>query len=98
MGKKNGYIAIITSERIKSWGLASGLTATSTPYPNIRGSKVMLCGWWDQLGVIYYELLKPSETITGERYRTQLMRLSRAQGERKTAAVQRETLSDYWTA
>ena len=26
--------------------------------------------------VIYYELLKPNETITGEWYRTQLMRLS----------------------
>ena len=26
----------------------------------------------------YYELLKPTETITGDRYRTQLMRLSRA--------------------
>jgi len=38
----------------------------------------MLCIWWDQLGVVYYELLKPIETITGDRYRTQLMRLSRA--------------------
>ncbi|GFV54906.1 mariner Mos1 transposase [Trichonephila clavipes] len=28
-------------------------------------------------GVVYYELLKPTETITGDRYRTQLMRLSR---------------------
>ncbi|GFV19447.1 uncharacterized protein TNCV_3663801 [Trichonephila clavipes] len=27
--------------------------------------------WWDQLGVVYYELLKPTETITGDRYRTQ---------------------------
>ena len=32
--------------------------------------------------VIYYELLKPNETITGERYRTQLMRLSRALREK----------------
>ena len=38
----------------------------------------MLCIWWDQVGVIYYELLKPNETITGERYWTKLMRLSRA--------------------
>ena len=38
----------------------------------------MLCIWWDQLGVVYYELLKPTETITGDRYRKQLMRLSRA--------------------
>ncbi|GFX53893.1 uncharacterized protein TNCV_1598391 [Trichonephila clavipes] len=29
--------------------------------------------WWDQLGVVYYELLKRTETITGDRYRTQLL-------------------------
>ena len=39
---------------------------------------MLLCIWWDQLGVVYYELLKPNETITGSVYRTQLMRLSRA--------------------
>ncbi|GFU57870.1 mariner Mos1 transposase [Trichonephila clavipes] len=38
----------------------------------------MLNIWWDQLGVVYYEFLKPTETTTGDRYRTQLMRLSRA--------------------
>jgi len=39
--------------------------------------------WWDQLGVVYYELLKPNETITGSLYRTQLMRLSRAFKEKR---------------
>ena len=33
--------------------------------------------------VIYYDLLKPNETITGERYRTQLMRLNRALREKR---------------
>ena len=33
--------------------------------------------------VIYYELLKPNETITGGRHRTQLMRLSRALREKR---------------
>ena len=33
--------------------------------------------------VIYYELLKPNETITGKRYPTQLMRLSRALREKR---------------
>ena len=42
----------------------------------------MLCILWDQLGVVYYDLLKPSETITGGRYRTQLMRLSRTLKEK----------------
>ncbi|UYV65740.1 ALG2, partial [Cordylochernes scorpioides] len=43
-----------------------------------HGRKLMLCIWWDLLGVIYYELLQPNETITEERYQQQLMRLSRA--------------------
>ena len=41
---------------------------------------VILC---DGLGVVYYELLIPSETITGDRFRTQLMRLSRALKEKR---------------
>ncbi|GFY32199.1 uncharacterized protein TNCV_3557071 [Trichonephila clavipes] len=28
--------------------------------------------WWDQVGIAYYELLKPTGTITGGRYRTVL--------------------------
>ncbi|GFU28458.1 mariner Mos1 transposase [Trichonephila clavipes] len=62
-------------KRRKSWGYP-GHASTSTAKPNIHGSKVMLRIWW--LGVVYYEFLKPTETITGDRYRTQLMRLSRA--------------------
>ena len=41
-----------------------GYASTSTARPNIHGAKVMLCIWWDQLGVMYYGLLKPSEIIT----------------------------------
>ncbi|GFW67653.1 uncharacterized protein TNCV_3445251 [Trichonephila clavipes] len=29
--------------------------------------------WWDQLDVVYYELLKPTETITGDRHRMKLL-------------------------
>ena len=39
--------------------------------------------WWDQKGVLYYELLKPGETINGECYRTQLIRLKRAIAEKR---------------
>ena len=38
---------------------------------------------FEDADLIYYELLKPNETITGERYRTQLMRLSRALREKR---------------
>jgi len=64
-------------KRIKSCNKPSH-ASTSTAKPNIHGSKLMLCIWWDQQGVVYYELLQPNETITEDRYRLQLMRLSRA--------------------
>ncbi|GFW73434.1 mariner Mos1 transposase [Trichonephila clavipes] len=64
-------------KRRKSWGYPSH-ASTSTVKPNIHGSKVMLSIFWVQLAVVYYELLKPTETITGYRYRTQLMRWRQA--------------------
>ena len=60
-----------------------GQPAKSTAKPNTHGAKVMLCIWWDQKGVLYYELLKPGETINGEHYRTQLIRLKRAITEKR---------------
>lgn len=64
-------------------------TSTSTPKSNIHGLKVMVCVWWDQTGIVYYELLKPGETINGERYRLQLMRLSRALREKRPETIER---------
>lgn len=66
-----------------------GHASTSTARPNIHAEKVMLCIWWDQLGVVYYELLKPNETITGAVYRRQLMRLSRALREKRPLYAER---------
>ena len=63
--------------------------STSSAWPNIHAAKVMLCIWWDQVDVFYYELLKPIETITGERYRMQLMRLRRAQRQKRPQYEQR---------
>ena len=60
-----------------------GQPAKSTVKPNIHGAKVMLCIWWDQKGVLYYELLKSGETINGERYRPQLIRLKRTIAEKR---------------
>ena len=42
----------------------------------------MLCVWWNQEGVIYYELLKPGETINAHRYHQQLIKLHRALHEK----------------
>ena len=64
-------------KRKKSY-VQPGQPAKSTAKPNIHGAKVMLCIWWDQNGPLYYELLKSGQTITGDLYRTQLIRLKRA--------------------
>jgi len=76
---KNGFITII--QRRGNHG--DHLAMLQHRQSNIHGKKLMLCIWWDQLGVMYYELLKPNETITGALYRTQLMRLSRALKEKR---------------
>ena len=72
----------------KSWG-NPGHASTSSAKPNIYGSTLLLCIWWDQLGVVYYELLKPNETITGDCYRLQLMRLSRGLKKQRPLYEQR---------
>ena len=71
------WIHYDNSKRKKSY-VKPGQPAKSTAKSNIHGAKVMLCIWSDQKGKLYYELLKPGETINGERCRTQLIRLKRA--------------------
>nr|KAF6273852.1 hypothetical protein mMyoMyo1_010834 [Myotis myotis] len=51
----------------KSW-FDPGQPSASTARPNHFGKKTKLCVWWDQEGVVYYELLKPGETISTHRY------------------------------
>ena len=46
----------------RSW-ITPGEPSTSTARPNRYERKTMLCIWWDQKVVIYYELLKPGETV-----------------------------------
>ena len=69
-------------KREKSY-VKPGQPAKSTAKPNIHGLMVMLCIWCDQKGALYYELIKPSETINGERYRTKFIRLKRAIAEKR---------------
>ena len=63
-------------KRKKSW-VDPGAPSTSTARSNRFGRKTMLCVWWDQKGVVYYELLKPGETVNTKRYQQQLIDLNR---------------------
>jgi len=56
---------------------------------NIHDSKIMLCIWWDQKDLVYYELLKFGDSITGDRYRLQLIHWSHALREKRPEYEQR---------
>jgi len=51
--------------------------------PNINAKNVLLCIWWDWKGVLYCELLQPSETVTVDLYQQQLTNLSDALEQKK---------------
>ncbi|MBJ5464028.1 hypothetical protein JGG37_23105 [Salmonella enterica subsp. enterica serovar Derby] len=55
----------------------------------IHGRKVMLCIWWDQVGVVYSELLQPCETTNAERYRRQLLHVKHALTEKRPQYAKR---------
>ena len=71
------WIYFDNPEREKS-GADPGQPSTSQPVCNIHGKKALLCIWCDQKRAMYYELIKPDETVTGDRYRQQLIKLTQA--------------------
>ncbi|QQP56022.1 Transposase [Caligus rogercresseyi] len=83
------WIYFENPKRNKSW-VTPGEPSTSTPRPNRYGRKTMLCVWWDQKGVIYYELLKPGETVNTQRYRQQMTDLDRVLREKRPEYQQRQ--------
>ena len=44
----------------------------------------MLCVWWGQKGIIYYELLKPKQIVIANLYSQQLNRLSEALQQKRS--------------
>ncbi|GFW18354.1 mariner Mos1 transposase [Trichonephila clavipes] len=53
-----------------------GKSSKSTVRPNRSGLKTKLCIFWDQEGPIYYELLKPGETVNTVPYKQELLNLN----------------------
>jgi len=76
------WIYFQNPKRKKSW-IDPAQSLTSSSRPNRFGRKTMLCVWLDQEGVIYYELLKPGETVNAHRYHQQLIKLHRALREKR---------------
>ncbi|UYV74971.1 hypothetical protein LAZ67_12001936 [Cordylochernes scorpioides] len=90
--KKSFLHQIVTSDekwfhfsnpmRQKSWGLP-GQFPKQTPRPYRFGKKAMLCVWWDQTGVVYFELLKPGKTVNTSRYEQKMHSLREALNEKR---------------
>ncbi|UYV77993.1 SETMAR [Cordylochernes scorpioides] len=76
------WIPFSNPTRQKLWGLP-GQFPKQTPKPNRFGKKAMLCIWWDQTGIVYFELLKPGETVNTSRYEQQMHSLREALNEKR---------------
>lgn len=83
------WIYFENPKRKRSW-VSPGEPSTSTARQNRFGRKAMLCVWWDQKDVIYYELLKPGETVNTERYDQQLIRLKQALDHKRPEYQERQ--------
>lgn len=82
------WIYFENPKRKKSW-VDPGQPSTSSARPDRFGRKTMLCVWWDQKGIVYFELLKPGETVDAHRYHQQLIKLHRAMREKRPEYQQR---------
>ena len=71
------WVYFSNPKRKRSYG-PPGHKPKTTAKPNRFGRKAMLCVFWDQRGMIWYELLKPGETVDGARYQRQLADLNSA--------------------
>lgn len=82
------WILYDNPKRQKLWLTAHrpGEPSTSIAKPNIHAKKVLLCIWWDQKGVIHYELLQQNQTMTAELYQEQLIRVNDALEEKRPFA------------
>lgn len=69
---------------VKKHWLTPGTLAPSQPVRNLHGKKAMLCVWWDQRGILYYELLPQGQTINADHYSNQLRRLHNEIAQKRT--------------
>ena len=77
------WILYDNPKKRKSWSYSGESSMNTDSKPIIHAKKVLLSIWWDHRGVIHYELFKPGENITAERYQQQLVRVSDALEEKR---------------
>ena len=67
----------------------SGEAAQTVAKPGLMARKVLLCVWWDWLGIIHYELLQSGQTLNSDLYCQQLDRLNAALMQKRPPLINR---------
>jgi histone-lysine N-methyltransferase SETMAR len=83
------WVLYVNAKRTNQW-LFPGQTPVPTAKPGLHPQKVLLCVWWDCIGVIHFEVLEMGQTITADLYCQQLDRLHQALIEKRPALVNRK--------
>ena len=60
-----------------------------TARPGLHSKKALLCVWWDQIGIIHFEVFMMGQTVTANIYCQQLERLREALITKRPALVNR---------
>jgi histone-lysine N-methyltransferase SETMAR len=66
-----------------AYWLPRGENPPAQPKPEYRNRKVLLCCFWDERGMLYYELLTGNETVNANVYSRQLRALADAIREKR---------------
>ena len=77
------WCVYVNFKQRKQW-LSPDEAVTPRVKADLHPRKVLLCIWWDQKGVLHYELLPRNQTITAEVYCQQLQGLKNAIQEKRT--------------
>lgn len=60
------------------------------PKDGLHPKKIMLCLWWDMRGLIHYEMLNHNQTVTAEKYSSQLEDLKNALSRKRPSLLNRK--------
>lgn len=69
------WVLYVNVKRRRSW-VNVGAPPQKQPKLERHPEKLMLCIWWDHIGVVYYELLPKNTTITAQIYCAQLEKVA----------------------
>lgn len=83
------WVLYVNVRRKRQW-LNASEQALPKAKADLHQKKVMLCVWWDNKGILYFELLPNNLTINAEVYASQLQHLQDSLVKKRPALVNRK--------